>query len=120
MKASGRFIPGIMLLLSALLLSGCLHSHTKFHGLEPTVEPLQKKKYEVLGDATSLVSNFSFFWVWTVTEEVDFDQAFREMISEKGGDDLINVRSWCEKQHWIVGTITTIHIKATVIRYLEE
>jgi len=120
MKARGCLLPGVMLLLSALLLSGCLHSHTKFHGLEPTVEPLQKKKYEVLGGAESQVSNFSFFWVWTVTEEVDFDQAFREMISEKGGDDLINVHTWCNKQHWIVGTITIIHIEATVIRYLEE
>ena len=120
MKKGRNIQAFLVLVLSTFLLSACLYDHTRFNGLEPSVRPLQKKKYEVLGEATSLVSNFSFFWVWTVTDEVDYDQSYREMVSEKGGDDLINVRTWQEKQHWIVGTITIIHIQGTVIRYIED
>lgn len=107
------------LLSLVFLIPGCLSYNVKFMGLHPSVNPLKERPYKVLGEAESQASNYTFFWFWTVTPDVDFTRAYREMISEKGGDDIINVRMWRERKHWIVGVITIIHIKGTVIRYQE-
>ena len=111
----------IISLVCAVLMSvtGCVRAYHQW-AYEPQVSPLQSSSYEVIGEAESKVSNFSLLWVWSVTEHPDYDRAIREMISEKGGDDVIDVSFWIEKQQWILGTVNVMHIRATVIRYTQE
>ncbi|PKL37532.1 MAG: hypothetical protein CVV44_14380 [Spirochaetae bacterium HGW-Spirochaetae-1] len=115
-----RILPALVLFLAVAGLTGCIRfSRVHCTGIEPSVRPLKAQSYEVLGEAESMVSNYTFLWVWTVTPRPDYNRAMNEMISEKGGDDLIDVRMWREKQYWILGTVTIFHIKGKVIRYIE-
>ncbi len=101
--------------------SGCIvYRQLHIGGMEPQVRPLQQKPYEVVGEAESKISNFNLLWAVTVTDRPDFDRALREMVSEKGGDDIIEVRWWRERQHWVLGSINILRIKGKVIRYIEE
>lgn len=77
--------PVALLLLLIFLCTGCLASNTKFLSLEPSLQPLKERPYEIVGDTEAQVSNYTFFWFWTVTPDVDFQRAYREMVSEKGG-----------------------------------
>ena len=105
----------------ALISSGCiLYRGVRMAGMEPNVRPLQDRPYEILGEEETKFSCYNLFWVWTVTENPDFNKAVLELINKKGGDDLIEVRWWRENQQWLVGTVTIIHIKGKVIRYIDE
>ena len=110
-----------LLVLLAVLMPGCI-VYRGYHqwGYEPQVARLKTVRYEVLGHAESKVSNFTLLWVWSVTRDPDYDRAIREMISEKGGDDVIELSFWVDKQHWLLGTVTVMHIRGTVIRYVYE
>ncbi len=114
---------GYLTLALALLLpfSGCI-VYRGYHqsGYEPHVGPLKSARYEVLGEAEARVSNFSLLWVWSVTKDHDYDRALREMIGEKGGDDVIELSTWIETQHWLLGTVRIVHIRGKVIRYVYD
>lgn len=113
----------LLLITAAMLctLTGCI-VYRGYHqwGYEPQVSRLRSGNYEVLGQAEARVSNFALLWLVNVTDNPDYDRAIREMISEKGGDDIINVSYWIEKQHWLLGTVNIMHIRGTVIRYIQD
>lgn len=110
-----------LLLLCLLFFTGCLlYKKIHYAGMEPYVRPMKDQPYEVVGEAEAKISNYSLLWAITVTKLPDFDSALMEMASEKGGDDVIDIRYWQEKQHWLVGTVTIIHIRGKVIRYTSD
>ena len=115
-----KHIQAIAFLCSVLIcVTGCVRAYHQW-AYQPQVSQLRSSSYEVIGEAESKVSNFSLLWVWSVTDHPDYDRAIREMISEKGGDDVIDVSFWIEKQQWILGTVNVMHIRAKVIRYIQE
>jgi hypothetical protein len=121
MALGKHFAALVLAALTAVSMSGCI-VYRGYHqwGYEPQVAKLKSPRYEVLGQAEAKVSNFSLLWVWSVTRDHDYDRAIREMISEKGGDDVIELSFWVDKQHWLLGTVTVMRIRGTVIRYVEE
>ena len=107
--------------LLLLMLNGCLfYRSMHLAGAEPNVKKLKDLPYEVLGEVKKSISNYNLLWTVTVTSRPDFERALLEMASEKGGYDVIEVRWWRETQQWLVGTVTIIHIKGKVIRYIED
>ncbi len=111
----------VLVLATAIsLFSGCISSQIHPAGIEPSAKKIQSNEYEILGSGEGQSSSFNLFWLFPVTPRIDFEYAVNEAISEKGGDDLIDIRFWVEKTHWIVGTVKVLYIKGTVIRYKTE
>lgn len=109
----------LILILLFIPLTGCLSSRIYPAGIEPSVSQLKDKAYEILGEAEGQASSFSLLWFITVTPRADIDRAISEAISEKGGDELIDVRWWTERKVYIVGAVEIVHVKGKVIRYTE-
>ena len=102
------------------ILSGCVfYRSIHMAGAEPNIKKLRDLPYEILGEVEKTISNYNLLWTVTVTSKPDFEKALIEMASEKGGDDVIEVRWWRETQQWLVGTVIIIHIKGKVIKYKE-
>jgi len=110
-------ITALIILTTLLLLNGCLYSRIHPAGMEPCSSPLKNLNYEIMGQAQGQASNFSLFWLVTVTPHADIERAISEAVSKKNGDTLIDVRWWIEKKIYIIGTVTIIHVKGRVIRY---
>ncbi len=110
-------------LLCALLLpagTGCVMKQSRSGGLRPSYSPVQDKSYQVLGEATGESSSFHLLWFVPVTPPISFDSAARKAIGSKGGDNLIDVRWWSERRHWLVGTVDELHVSGKVIVYRNE
>lgn len=121
MKSFLKFICFIFITgISISFFSGCIYSRARTSSIEPYVSQLRSAEYEIVGEAETMVSNMSLLWVVSVTPRPDYNSAILEMVSERGGDDIIDVRMWTEKQHWIFGTITIMHIKGRVIKYKDS
>ena len=118
MRFHNNIILSITLLLIASLYS-CLSSKIYPDGIEPSASMLKDQPYEILGDAEGQSSSFALFWFVTVTPRADIDRAISDIVSDKGGNALIDVRWWIERKIYIVGAVTIIHIKGKVIRYID-
>jgi len=103
-----------------LLLSGCIRHYTKAGGIEANYHPLENKSYEVLGRGTAESSSFRLFWFLPVTKALTFSEAMKQAINSKGGDNLVDIRWWFERQYWLVGTVDILYVEGNVIRYNEE
>ena len=117
-----RFQNNIILSVTLLLVvsfCGCLSSRIYPDGIEPSASMLKDQPYKILGEAQGQASSFALFWFITVTPRADIDRAVSEAVSEKGGDELIDVRWWIERKIYIVGAVTIIHVKGKVIRYTD-
>ncbi|MDY6933373.1 MAG: hypothetical protein SVZ03_04025 [Spirochaetota bacterium] len=108
-----------ILLFAALSLQGCLRVHTHVKGLEPQAHEIGSKNFEVLGPVEGQSSSFNLLWIFPVTPIANFNEAIDDAITEKGGNNLIDVHCWHERQIWIVGSIDILHVKGKVIRYKE-
>ncbi len=117
LKNSILFVSLALLAVIIFTAAGCISSQIHPAGIEPSARNLYKAEYEILGTGEGQSSSFNLFWLFPVTPRINFEYAVNEAISEKGGDDLIDVRFWMEKTHWIVGTVKVLHVKGTVIRY---
>ena len=109
-----------LIFITVVPLYGCLSSRIYPGGIEHSVSKLKNQPYKILGEAEGQTSNFSLLWLVTVTPRADIDRAISEAISNKGGDDLIDVRWWIERKVYIIGTVTIIHVKGKVIKYTGE
>jgi len=108
----------LIILIIAFLLSGCtLHSYNK--GLTSEAESINNREYEVIDTAVGTSSSFRLLWLLPVTTEADYKAAIEQAVNEEGGDNLIDVQYWYERQHWIIGTVDILYVKGKVIRYLE-
>ncbi len=115
-KNSVRAAAGVLVFAACAIFAGCVTS-SHVRGIEPSVRPLQRTAYVVLGEAEARSSNFTLLWFFTVTPLPDIDRAVSVAVTAKGGDELIDVRWWLERQYWILGTVNVVHIKGKVIRY---
>ncbi len=109
--------PIFCILIPALLATACLHFNTRVTGIEPQAKSFTAKKYEVLGEAEGQSSSFNLLWVIPVTPRIDYDKAVNQAVQSKRGDNLIDVRTWKERQVWILGYIEILYVKGKVIRY---
>lgn len=109
-------LPSI-LMLSILLNPGCLSIQTQVGGLEPQAGRFDDAPFEDLGYSEGESSSFRLLWMFPVTAPISYNEAVEDAISKKGGDGLIEVRTYVERQVWIVGTIQTLYVKGKVIRY---
>jgi len=99
------------------ICSGCLYKGLRVAGLEPQAKTMESKKYRVLGEAEGTSSSFNLLWIIPVTPRIDYDKAVTDAINNLRGDNIINVRTWFERQVWIIGMVEILHVKGTVILY---
>lgn len=110
-------IVAVMLLCSFSLVTGCLHVQTNARGIQPVARPMQKDTYSELGPGTGMSSGFRLLWFIPVTPCPCANTAVNNAVYSKGGDNLVNVKYWHERQYWLVGTVDIIHVEGTIIRY---
>jgi hypothetical protein len=121
MNTRERHTTAILLacITATCFLSGCISHQTHPRGISPHAYTLQQKKYEIIARSRGQSSSFRLFWFVPVTDQAAYERALAAMIHEKGGDNVIHVRSWHERQYWIVGTIDVLYVEGDVIRYIE-
>jgi hypothetical protein len=107
----------VISLLCLALCSGCLYKGVRVAGIEPQAKKSEGNKYRILGEAEGSSSSFNLLWLLPVTPRIDYDRAVGEAINSLSGDNLINVRTWFERQIWIIGMVEILHVKGTVIQY---
>ena len=88
--------------------------------MEPNTASFKKCSYRVMGEAEGQASSFDFFWFFTVTPYADFNRAVSEAVDSRDGDDLIEIRWWIERKVYILGTVRIIHVRGTVIKYINS
>ncbi len=120
-KQAGKQTWGLLVivisLLSVGLCSGCLYKGVRVAGIESHAKVFEGNKYRILGDAEGSSSSFNLLWLLPVTPRIDYDRAVGEAVNSLRGDNLINVRTWFERQIWIIGMVEILHVKGTVIQY---
>ncbi len=107
----------IFIILISALASACLHFNTRVTGIEPQAKIFTAKKYAILGEAEGQSSSFNLLWVIPVTPRISYENAVDQAIRSKRGDNLIEVRTWKERQVWILGFVEILYVKGKVIRY---
>ncbi|MFH0977566.1 MAG: hypothetical protein V1874_17440 [Spirochaetota bacterium] len=109
------------LLLSYLLIfcPACIGINTHVKGIEPSAHPMANSKYEILEPVEFRISSFKLFWVIPVTPDLKIYETIDETVNNKGGDNLIEMQVWHERQYWILGSVDILHIKGKVIRTLD-
>jgi hypothetical protein len=118
-KRSRRRLPAAIMcgMLCTVLFSGCVYMHTVPSGLEPQARTPEPGAFTVIGESESQSSSFNLLWVLPVTPRIDYDVTVNRAIARLNGDDLIEVRTWIERQIWILGMVEILHVKGKVIRY---
>ncbi len=109
--------PIVAIVLCLSISSGCLYKGIRVAGLEPQAKTMESIRYRVLGEAEGTSSSFNLLWIIPVTPRIDYDRAVGDAINNLRGDNLINVRTWFERQVWIIGMVEILHVKGTVIQY---
>jgi hypothetical protein len=113
---SAKRIEAILFALSLFAFSSCLGIRTHIKGIEPSARPLSTGKYEVIEPVEFSVSSFKLFWILQVTPDLKVQEIIEETANNKGGDNIIEMQLWHERQYWILGTIDIIHVKGKIIR----
>ena len=119
-RGLSRLAAAAICTIAVALQPGCLARYTGSGGIEPAYRPMEGKKYETVGQAEGESSSFNFFWLIPFTPAHRLEEAVDNAIGEKGGDNMINLRWWFERQYWILGTINVIQVQGTVVRYIDE
>jgi hypothetical protein len=109
-------IIGIILILSLIIFPSCLGIRTHVKGIEPSARPLFTGKYQVIEPIEFTVSSFKLLWIFPVTPDLKIIETIDETVTNKGGDNLIEMQLWHERQYWILGTVDIMHIKGKIIR----
>jgi len=113
----------LALVLAALMTvsqASCLAKFTTPGGLRPVYKPMEGKKYETVGTARGESSSFRFLWLLPFTPGHSLEEALDQAMHEKGADNIIRVRWEVERQIWILGLVTVIHVDGTAVRYLDD
>lgn len=114
----GRVKGIFMCVILMVALTACVYKSVRVAGLEYQAKHVEgKKTYRILGEAEGKSSSFNLLWLIPVTPRIDYDRAVGDAINNLHGDNLINVRTWLERQVWILGMIEILHVKGTVIQY---
>ena len=100
-------------------ITSCLSIQNTVIDVKPFEKPMKGKNYKILGEAKGQSSSFSLLWFIPVTPRHTRKEAIEDAISEKGGDNLIEVRVWRERQIWLLGRVDVLYVKGKVIRYID-
>ncbi len=121
-ESSALFRVAIIVWCFAILVtgSGCVRSNVRATGIEPVAKRMIPGNYRVLGETEAQSSSFNLLWVFPVTPRISYESAVNDAIARLGGDNLINVRTWIERQIWIGGMVEILHVRGTVIMYGED
>jgi hypothetical protein len=115
-KDTAKRIEAFLFAMSLFAFSACLGIRTHVKGIEPSARPLSTGKYEVIEPVEFSVSSFKLFWILPVTPDLKIHEVIEETANNKGGDNIIEMQLWHERQYWILGTIDIIHVKGKIIR----
>jgi hypothetical protein len=107
-----------LILFLPVTIAGCLSLTNHAGGIQDSAKETGGLNYEILGDAEGESSSLKLFWIFPVMKDINFDEAVNEAIRKLGGDNLVEVTSWKEKNVYFIGTIDVLHVKGKVIRYL--
>lgn len=110
----------ISAMFAVALFSGCVRHYKKSGGLVPQYHPIAEKEYTVVGKSLAESSSFRLFWLIPVTKPLDFNETVEQAVNSKGGDNLVSIRWWYERQYWFVGTVDILYVEGDVIRYEDE
>lgn len=104
-----------LLLLIPFLFLQCASGSA---GIATASEPLQAGQYSVLGPAETTVSWWSVdvgFFALPLSEP-PIDEARNQLLSEKGGNALVNIRYSTDRSIFLFMTRHRFHLKADVVR----
>ncbi len=92
-------------------------------GIEPVSEQLtdgqgNNKKYNIIGKVEDSDGYFSLFG-FIPFDKISINDTFKKIARNKGGDALINIRYWLRNSFYVVGTYTSLEVKAEVIKYIQ-
>jgi hypothetical protein len=113
---SGMYLIGLFL-ISIFLFQGCVSIKRHAVGIEPSARPVINENYKIIKDAEVSDSSFKLLWIFPVTPEPKINEVIDKMIKDSGGDNLIDVKIWHERQYWASGTVDIIHVNGKIIRY---
>ncbi len=118
-KFSCRSYISFILLISICSFTHCLNINTSVKCIMPNALPLDSKNYKVMAPSKIKASSFHLLWFIPVTPGIDQDEAIKNAIIKAGGDNLIDVRIWEERQIWIVGRVNILHIEGMAVQYTD-
>jgi hypothetical protein len=101
----------------AAMLPGCIYSKTRMIGMEPHARPMEQREYEVVGESEGESNEFRLFFLLKVTPAINMNKAIEDAIIAKGGDNLIEVSIYRDRDIWAVGSMDSVQVKGKVIRY---
>ena len=102
----------LIVLFLSLIVSACAHAPA---GFTPSVSPMEKSNYNILGHATGTSSYFSIFGIFP-TGNPDYNAAINDAIgSVKNGRTLINARAWTTSKFLIIGIRYILTVEGDVI-----
>ncbi|KAB2932751.1 MAG: hypothetical protein F9K24_10255 [Leptonema illini] len=118
MRIFNRFRPALAA-LPLLLIIGCASASA---GIATSNVPLGNREYEILGTAETSTS-----W-WSVDlgiiglplDAPPVDAAVQKLLSEKGGDALVNLRYSTDRSIFLFMTRHRFHLKADVVKLKPE
>ncbi len=116
-KAVVEYFAFFLMLIILFISTGCLSVKTHTKGLASNAYPVEDEKYDVIGQGEAKSSSFHLLWFFPVTPTISYNEAVHNAVSKSGGDNLIDVYTWHEKQTWIVGTVNILHVKGKIIKY---
>jgi len=104
-------------LACAVVVTGCLYNRSRPADISPQARVIESGRYRVLGVSEGTSSSFNLLWFIPVTPRMDYDNAVNDAIAGMRGDNIIEVKTWIERQVWIVGLVEVLHVKGKVIQY---
>jgi hypothetical protein len=119
MKRPLKLIITVLIISVSFLSSGCLYFKNHPIGIEPAAREIGNKRYEIIGPATGSSSSFTLFGLFKVTNEMSYNEAIEQAIRSQGGDNLIEVTSWFQRDVYVVGKVDTLYVSGKVIRYIK-
>jgi hypothetical protein len=110
-----QFIFFSVITSAALFLQSCASATA---GLAVSNVPLENKQYEILGPAESSRSwiTFDMGIIGFPLTSPPIDEAIQDLLTQKGGDALINLRYYTERWVFLGVNYNRFFIKADVVR----
>ncbi len=88
-------------------------------GIAVSNVPVEGRRFDVVGTAETTVSWWSFDIgvIGLPLSDPPVDAAQGDLLKEKGGDALINLRYWTDRSVFLLFTRHRFHLKADVIKF---
>ncbi len=116
---SRKIIAVLAILFTATIFASCLRVYTHVKDMSSNAYPIDDEKYDVIGEGEAKSAAFNLLWFFPVTPQISYNEAVYNAISKAGGDNLIDIYTWHERQYWIVGTVNILYVKGKIIKYRE-